>query len=192
MPVGLVAEGDGARVAREAGVRLHRVGGGIYAVDPVELSVKLAVKAVEAGAIIVVGARVEDLIYRASSEGRPVFRGVVVTLSPAAEAGWHIDPIYAEARAVLDATGHEAALLRIVERRFPGLLRVPGMSSLDVWEAERLVVERTGEVLPGLYAAGMSVAELYNLPRMGPVFSGMLTSGEKAAQLIAERLASTS
>ncbi|MEB3851616.1 MAG: sulfide-dependent adenosine diphosphate thiazole synthase [Desulfurococcales archaeon] len=188
LPVGLVAEGDGARLAREAGVRLEPLTGGVYAVDPVELAVRLAARALEAGATILVGAHVEDLIYTPLPDGRPRVRGVAVTLSPAVEAGWHVDPVYAEARAVVDATGHDASLLRVAERRFPGLLRVRGMSSLNLWEAERLVVEMTGEVIPGLYAAGMSVAELHGLPRMGPMFSGMLVSGARVARLVAEAI----
>jgi thiazole biosynthesis enzyme len=187
LPVGLIAEGAGASLARRAGVRLRPLARGLYAVDPVELAVKLASRALDAGAAIVVGAYVEDLIVRRRG-GVPAVEGIVVLLSPAAEAGWHVDPVYAEARAVVDATGHEASLLRILERRLPGVVRVPGMGPMDVWEGERLVVEKTGEVVPGLYAAGMSVAELYNLPRMGPLFSGMLASGAKVASIIAGRL----
>ena len=186
LPVGLLAEGSGAELARRAGVRLEELAPGIYAVDPTELVVGLARRAVEAGARIIPGAYAEDLIV---DPGRPPrVRGLVVVLAPAVEAGWHIDPVYVPARAVLDATGHDALLARIAEKRFPGLLKVPGMSSLNVWEGERLVVEKTGELLPGLYLAGMSVAEVYNLPRMGPIFSGMLASGLKAARLIAQRL----
>lgn len=186
LPLGLIAEGRGAEIARRAGVRLERVSEDIYVVDPTELSVKLASKAVDSGATIIPGVYVEDLIVNPGNP--PRVRGVVALLSPAVEAGWHIDPIYIESRAVVDATGHDANLLRIVEKRFPGLLKVPGMSSLSVWDGERLVVERTGEVLPGLYAAGMSVAELYNLPRMGPIFSGMLVSGARVAEMVAKVL----
>jgi thiazole biosynthesis enzyme len=188
LPAGLIAEGLGAEIARRAGVRLERVSDDIYTVDPTELSVKLACKAIDAGASIIPGVYVEDLIV---DPGKPPrVRGVVALLSPIVDAGWHVDPIYVESRAVIDATGHDANLLRIVEKRFPGLLRVPGMSSLSVWDGERLVVEKTGEVLPGLYATGMSVAELYNLPRMGPIFSGMLVSGARVAEAVAEKLLS--
>ncbi len=190
LPVGLIAEGEGAEIARRAGVKLKQVSDDIYAVDPIELSVKLAVKAVDAGAAILPGVYVEDLIV---DMGRPPHvRGVVALLSPIVEAGWHVDPMYFESKAVIDATGHDADLLRILEKRFPGLLRVPGMSSLSVWEGERLVVDKTGEVVPGLYVAGMSVAELHNLPRMGPIFSGMLVSGARVAEIVASNLSSRS
>ena len=53
-----------------------------------------------------------------------------------------------------------------------------------VEESEDQVVERTGEVYPGLMACGMSVSTTYHLPRMGPTFGGMLVSGHHVADLI--------
>jgi len=50
------------------------------------------------------------------------------------------------------------------------------------------VVKHTGEVIPGLYVAGMSVAALQGLPRMGPIFSSMLLSGKKVAEEIIKKL----
>ena len=35
-----------------------------------------------------------------------------------------------------------------------------------------------------MYAAGMSVSEIYNLHRMGPLLGGMLLSGKKVAEQI--------
>ena len=58
---------------------------------------------------------------------------------------------------------------------------------MDLEQAGLDVVEKTGEVYPGLYAAGMSVCSIFNLPRMGPIFGGMLKSGKKVAELISER-----
>ena len=55
---------------------------------------------------------------------------------------------------------------------------------MDVEKAEAGVVEKTGEIFPGLYIAGMSVCAVYGLPRMGPIFGGMLKSGKKVAGMI--------
>ncbi len=55
-------------------------------------------------------------------------------------------------------------------------------------QAEKLTVENTGEVCPGLYVAGMAVATLHQTPRMGPIFGGMLLSGAKVAQLVATKI----
>ncbi len=58
-------------------------------------------------------------------------------------------------------------------------LILPGEKFMWVSEAERLTVDETGEVCPGLYVAGMAVATLSQTPRMGPIFGGMLLSGKK-------------
>jgi thiamine thiazole synthase len=53
---------------------------------------------------------------------------------------------------------------------------------------ERTVVENTREVYPGLIVSGMAANAVMGAPRMGPIFGGMLLSGERAAQIILERL----
>ena len=54
--------------------------------------------------------------------------------------------------------------------------------SLDVAEGERMVVEGTREIYPGLYVCGMASSAVAGTPRMGPIFGGMLLSGKKGSQ----------
>jgi len=62
------------------------------------------------------------------------------------------------------------------------------MNPMNVEEGEDQVVHKTGEVYPGLVAAGMSVTETHGLPRMGPTFGSMLFSGKKAAEIVAAKI----
>ena len=59
---------------------------------------------------------------------------------------------------------------------------------MDVKKAEAGVVEKTGEIFPGLYIAGMAVCAVFGLPRMGPIFGGMLKSGKKVTEMIIAKM----
>jgi len=53
---------------------------------------------------------------------------------------------------------------------------------------ERMILENTKEIFPGVFAAGMACNAIFGAPRMGPIFGGMLMSGKKVAQLLLEKL----
>jgi thiamine thiazole synthase len=92
-----------------------------------------------------------------------------------------------ETKVVVDATGHDACVVKKLEER--GLVKTQGFGAMWVERSEDLLVEHTGEVHSGLIAIGMSVATTYGLPRMGPTFGAMLLSGRKGAKIIKEYLA---
>ena len=177
-------------VLREVGCRLEKVDEGLYVTTPAAMIAKLANAAIDAGAEIVLGVTVEDIIYRT----QPLrVAGVVLQWTSILMAGLHVDPLGVKARAVVDCTGHDAEVLSIVSKKIPELkVEVPGERAMWAQEAERATVENTGRVCPGLYVAGMAVAALKNTPRMGPIFGGMLLSGKKVAEKIMEDLASES
>lgn len=115
--------------------------------------------------------------------------GVVVNWTPVSALPRQItcvDPIALEADIVIDATGHDAKVVRALESR--GYLEVPGMGCMWVDKAEEEVVNNTGEIHPGLLVTGMAVSTAFGLPRMGPTFGGMLMSGKKAGHLAIELL----
>jgi len=125
---------------------------------------------------------VEDVMIR---NGR--MAGLVINYTAVELGNLHIDPITVAARAVVDATGHDASVCNMVSRK-TGKLELKGEKYMHAELGERGVVEHTSEVYPGLFVAGMTVAAVYGLPRMGPIFGGMLLSGRKVAELIASRI----
>jgi len=158
----------------------------LYVLDSSELMAKLATGAIDAGAKIIHGVTVEDLIVREEP-----FRveGVVIQWSAVSLAGLHVDPLFIYSKTVVDATGHDAEVLKIIEKKNPSVgIRLPGERSAYSELSELKVVEMTGKVVEGLYVAGMAVATLKHLHRMGPIFSGMLLSGKKVAEEILKTL----
>jgi ribulose 1,5-bisphosphate synthetase/thiazole synthase len=97
-----------------------------------------------------------------------------------------LDPVAIEAPVVIDATGHDASVVKKLEQR--GLIQTKGEGALWIEKSEDLIVEYTGEVYPGLIVTGMAVGAVYGLPRMGPTFGAMLISGEVAAKVTLEKL----
>ncbi|MCS7121276.1 MAG: sulfide-dependent adenosine diphosphate thiazole synthase [Archaeoglobaceae archaeon] len=159
--------------------------GEILVCDTSEFMAKLASKCVDAGAKIVFGVTVDDVIFR-KDPLRIV--GVCIQWSSVEMSGLHVDPMFIESRAVIDATGHDAEVVAIASRKVPLGISILGERSAFAEEGERLVVEKTGKIVDGLYVAGMAVAAVYNLPRMGPIFGGMLKSGKRVAEIVSKDL----
>jgi thiazole biosynthesis enzyme len=152
----------------------------LYTADAIEFATALGYKARKAGAEIFNLMEAEDIILKEDS-----VKGVVVNNTNIRASGLLVDPFCIAAKYVIDATGHQAELVHMIKRKkadfHPEELKEGFM---DVEKAEADVVEKTGEIYPGLYVAGMSVCSVFSLPRMGPIFGGMLKSGKKAAELI--------
>ena len=159
----------------------------LHVVDSVELASALTLRALQAGATILNGVSVEDVRM---ADGR--VNGLVVNWTPIKQIELHVDPLTLGARAVIDATGHEAVVVNLVQRRNLKL-RTPsgqmiGEQPMNADEGETFVVEHTGEVFPGLYVTGMAVCASFGGSRMGPIFGGMLLSGRKVALQVAKGL----
>lgn len=165
----------------ELGIPMERVDEGLYLADGPHACSKLIAAACDAGAKVLNMTSLDDLIVH---DGR--VSGVVVNWTPVEALPRQItcvDPIALEAEVVIDATGHDAMAVDCLRRR--GVIDLPGCDVMAVAASEDAVVDHTGEVFPGLYACGMSVASVYGLPRMGPTFGAMLMSGQKVACEIA-------
>lgn len=184
----IVVRDDALPILEDFGITYRPHGGGYYTADAVHTASALAYRATADGLLVLNTYKVEDVMY---DDGR--ITGVVVISSPVLMAGLHVDPISASARAVLDATGHPAEVAHIVVEKMGLRLEtdtggIPGERSMRADKGERVVVERTGRIFPGLYAAGMAVAAVHGGHRMGPIFGGMLRSGKIAADMIAKDL----
>ncbi len=173
----------------ELGIPYRFAREGLAVADGPHACARLIAAACDAGARVLNMTRFEDVVLR---NGR--VEGVVINWSPVAALPRQItcvDPIALEARVVVDATGHDARVCASLARR--GRLAMAGeCGAMDVEASESAVVERTGEVVPGLIVAGMAVATVHGLPRMGPTFAGMLFSGRRAAEVAARLLAAPS
>ena len=183
----VVVQSPADQILREMGCKLEKVEENLFVADASAMIAKLANSAIDAGAKVVLGVTVDDVIFRDGE--KPQIVGVVVQWTAVIMSGIHVDPLGIKAKAVIDCTGHDAEVLSVASRKIPELnLFIQGERSMWTTEAEKSTVERTGEVCPGLYAAGMAVAALHNTPRMGPIFGGMLLSGKKIAELVIEKL----
>jgi thiazole biosynthesis enzyme len=169
----------------ELDVPYSMAGEGLYVADAPHACSKLIGATCDAGAKFFSLTLMEDLVVRENNR----VAGVVVNWSPIAHLPREIallDPVPLETKVVIDATGHEACVARKLEKR--GILKLAGEGALWIEKSEDAVVERTGEIHPGLIVVGMAVASVYGLPRMGPTFGGMLLSGKRAAEVALEIL----
>jgi len=170
----------------EIGVTTKKVGN-LYTADAIEFAAALAYKAKKAGAEIFNLVEAEDIVLKDET-----VKGVVVNSASARTLRLHVDPFCICARCVIDATGHPAELVSMLKKRKPELFPKELQEYfMNVEKSEAGVVEKTGEVFPGLYVAGMSVCDVFGLPRMGPIFGGMLKSGKKVAELVNEKIQSS-
>ena len=168
----------------ELGVKYRKISEGLYATWGPEACSKLIAAACDSGVRFLQLTKFDDLVLKNKRVS-----GVVVNWMPVSALPRNItcvDPVAFESKIVIDASGHDSvAVKRLMDR---GYVKWKGMDPMWVEGSEDAVVNYTGEVFPGLIAAGMSVTETHGLPRMGPTFGSMLMSGKKAAEVALGKL----
>ena len=172
-------------ILEELGVPCEQASPGLYVADAIHACSQVVAAACAAGVRFLNLTLLEDVVVR---EGDRV-SGVVINWSPVIHLPEEIralDPVPLESKLVVDATGHDAVVVRKLEKR--GLLKLVAEGPLWIERSEDTVVKHTGQVHPGLVATGMAVASVYGLPRMGPTFGAMLLSGKRAAEVCCELL----
>ncbi len=119
--------------------------------------------------------------------------GLVINWSAVSLANLHVDPLVIRSKLVIDATGHDAEVCRIVTRKIGNRLEtktgnVIGEKPMWAEVGEKELVAEAKQVFSGLLATGMAINAVFGYPRMGAIFGGMLMSGKQVAELAADLL----
>ncbi|MBU0759302.1 MAG: sulfide-dependent adenosine diphosphate thiazole synthase [Candidatus Omnitrophica bacterium] len=180
----LTFRGPAQEVLDELSIPYKEAEQGLFTADGPSACSKLISAACDAGVKILNMTKFDDVVLRNDK-----VEGVVINWTPVSALPRQItcvDPVSLESKVVIDATGHDAHVCKSLEKR--GIIKLKGFGPMDANSSEDLVVEKTGEIFPGLFVTGMAVSTAYGIPRMGPTFGGMLFSGKKAAKLTKDRL----
>lgn len=172
----------------EIGITVRRFNDELFVASSIETISGLCYKAMKAGAKIFNLMSVEDVVIREKK-----ICGIVINWSSVVWSKLHVDPLSVIAKYVVDATGHDAEICRIVEKKIGKKMNTPegivsGEKSMWAEKAEKEILENTKEVYPGLFVCGMAANAVFGSPRMGAIFGGMFLSGEKVAQIIDKKL----
>jgi len=184
----IVIQQEAIHILDKFGIDYKKESGNIYTTDSIQAASALIYYASKLGVTIFNGIVIEDVVFHNNA-----ISGVVINWTPVQLTQMHVDPLVIMSRVVLDATGHDADVVNIVSRKNNIKLNTPsgkieGERSMNVEIAEPMTVENTKEIFNGLYVSGMAANGVSGSFRMGPIFGGMLLSGEKVANLIAQKL----
>jgi thiamine thiazole synthase len=183
----IVVQEDAKHILDDFDINYHEYEQGYYVASSVESVAKLICGATGAGAEIFNLIDVEDVMIREND----AVCGLVINWGTVSMTGLHVDPLAIKAKIVIDGTGHDAGICNTVLRKIPGAkigTGIPGEKPMWADVGERVLMDTTKEVYPGLIAAGMAANAVAGAPRMGPVFGGMMLSGKKAAEIAIEKL----
>lgn len=184
----IVVCSEGKKILDEFGIRNKEYKKGYYVADAIEAVTTLASKAVKTGAQVFNLMSVEDVEMR-----KDRVTGLVLNWSSVELAKLHVDPMTVRAKFIVDATGHDCEVAKIIQRKLGTKLKtktggIVGEEPMWAEVGEKAIVKNTKEFYPGAYVAGMAANAVFGGPRMGPIFGGMLLSGKKVAQSIIKRL----
>jgi thiamine thiazole synthase len=184
----IVVQEEAKEILDDFGVRTRKYDKNYYLADSIESVSTLCSKAVKASARIFNLISAEDVMVRSKK-----VCGLVLNWTAVEMAHLHVDPITMRAKFVVDATGHAAEVVRIVERKSGIRLntktgKIIGEGSMCAEIAEKVIVKNSKEICRGLYVCGMCANAVFGAPRMGPIFGGMLLSGRKVAQDILRKI----
>lgn len=184
----IVIQEEAKHIMDEFGITIQKYQDDLYIADSLETISTLCSKTIKAGVKIFNLINVEDVVIRGEKVS-----GVVLNWSAVSWSKLHVDPLAVRSKVVVDATGHDTEVCKIVERKIAPKLKtktgtVLGEKSMWAEVGEKEILDNTKEVYPGLYVCGMASNAVFGSPRMGAIFGGMLISGEKCAELIKKNI----
>jgi len=185
----IVVQNEAKHILDEFGITATEYQEGYYVADAIEAVSALCYRCVKAGARIFNLISVEDVMIRENDR----ITGLVLNWSAVSLANLHVDPLAIRSKLVIDATGHDAEVCRIVTRKIGNRLEtetgnVIGEKPMWAEVGERELVAEAKQVFPGLLVAGMAINAVFGYPRMGAIFGGMLISGKQVAELSSDIL----
>lgn len=184
----IVVQKEAIRIFEELGITTRKYNDELFIANSIETISALCYKAMKAGAKIFNLMSVEDVVIREN-----LVCGIVINWSAVVWSKLHVDPLSVKAKFVVDATGHDAEVCNIIERKIGKKLDtsdggIAGEKSMWAEKAEAEIINNTKQVYPGLFVCGMAANAVSGSPRMGAIFGGMFLSGETAAELIDAKL----
>ena len=184
----IVVQDEAKQVLDEFGVKSRLYEKGYYLADSIDAVSTICSKAAHAGLKIFNLISAEDVM----AKGKRIC-GLVLNWTAVEMANLHVDPITMQAKFVVDATGHAAEVVHIVEKKSGLKLntktgKIMGEQSMYADLGEKTIVKNSKEVCPGLYTCGMCANAVFGAPRMGPIFGGMLLAGRKVARELVKSL----
>jgi len=188
----IVVQEEGKKILDEINVKTSKYDDNYYTADAVELSTTLGYVAMKAGVKIFNGVHVEDVQVR-KIDNKYRVTGLVINWTPVEMTGLHVDPLVITSKFVVDGTGHDAEIAKMLKNKMGFKLNtetgeIMGEKSMWAEIAETSVPANTKEIFPGTYAIGMAANAVFGAHRMGPIFGGMLLSGKKVADIIISEL----
>ncbi len=175
----IVVQNEAKEILDELDIPARQYQEGYHVADAVEAVSTLCSRCIKAGVRIFNLLTVEDVMIRENDR----ITGLVLNWSAVSLANLHVDPLAVRSKLVIDATGHDAEVCRIVSRKTGAGVVVSGEKSMWAEVGERDIIDNTKQVCPGLLVTGMAANAVFGGPRMGAIFGGMLLSGKKTAEL---------
>ena len=184
----IVIQEEARPIMEDFDISMEKYKDDLYVADSLETISTMCSKTIKAGVKIFNLINVEDVVIR-----KDVVCGLVLNWSAVSWSKLHVDPLGIRSKVVVDATGHDTEVCKIVERKIGPELKtstgkVIGEKSMWAEVGEGEIVKNTKEVYPGLYVCGMAANAVFGSPRMGAIFGGMFISGKKAAELIIKQI----